>query len=237
MGVVRSLFIASGSRFLWTRAGSIALLGAVGLAVGTPLTGQRTVVGNTIRSPELPSASIHVDETMTHVGGTSFELYGVADVEIHLFVEAEGGRVKRLLWVQFEGYHDDLDRSYDYSSDPTIEVDGRPIHVNARFYPTSGFGGRPGSDGDHVARLLRENGYRLGTDLARVRLVWLLNEPPRDELMFIYLEDLADHGLSVEDLGANEERWQELAQHLQSRGAAAFQIIENGPSRADRRVR
>lgn len=227
MGATRPKVIASGSWCLGRQAGPVALLGCSTLVLATSLAAQRTVTGNTIVSSELPSVSIRVEDAMKHVGVTSFDLYGVADAEIHLFVESDGDRVKRLLWVQFEGYHGDNDHTYDYSSDPTIEVDGHPFHVNARFYPTSGFGGRAGSDGDQAARLLRENGYRLGTDLARVRLVWLLNEPPRDELMFIYLEDLADHGLTVADLEADEDRWQELARDLQKRGAAAFEINED----------
>lgn len=198
------------------------VLGLLGLAA--PLAGQRPVVVGAIISDALPAATIHVDPSLAYVGGTAFDLYGIANAEIHLFVESDGDRVKRLLWVQFEGYRADNDHTYDYSGDPTVDIGGRDFHVNARFYPPSGFGGRPGSDGDRAARLLEENGLRLGSDLARVRLVWLLDEPPRNELMLIYLEDLADHGLSLDDLRADEERWRSFADGLRERGGDAIRI-------------
>jgi hypothetical protein len=189
-----------------------------------PLAGQRTVLANEISSLDRPVASIAVDPAMEYVGVSSFVLYGVADVELHLFVEAEGGRVRRLLWIQFEGYREDNNHTYDYSGDPTRDIGGRPFHINARFYPASGFGGRTGSDGDHARRLLESKGYELGTDLARVRLVWLLNDPPRDELMLIYLEDLADHGLNVGTLRGDPTRWATLARQLEERAGRSFQI-------------
>ena len=207
-------------------AGAGALLA---LALVTPLAAQRPLQGNMIVSDEFPAASIQVEDGLVHLGSTEFVLYGVADVELHLFVEADGMRVKRLLWVQFEGYRDDNDHTYDYSDDPAVEVAGHTIHVNGRFYPKNGFGGRAGSDGDHALRLLQDKGYELGSDLARVRLVWLLNEPARDELMFIYLEDLADLGLSVDALRQDDVRWQELLRDLQERALDAFEI-EDHPS-------
>ena len=203
---------------------------AIGLAlalVSSPyaLRAQRSVEGNTIHSPELPDAALRVDPSLEHIGAERFVLYGVADVELHVFVEAEGDRVQRLLWVQFEGFRDDNDRTYDYTSDPTVEIEGRPFHVNARFYPPSGFAGRPGSDGDRAARLLRERGLELGPALGRVRLVWLLNDPPRDELMMIYVEDLARHGLDLETLERDEARWEALREELIERAAASFEIV------------
>lgn len=36
---------------------------------------------------------------MVYAGTQRFELYGVADAEQHFFVELDGTRVKRLLWI------------------------------------------------------------------------------------------------------------------------------------------
>ncbi len=90
--------------------------------------------------------------------------------EQHFLVEADGSRIRRLFWVQFEGKVGGSG-TYDYSRDPTIEIDGRPFHTNFRFYPTPDFAGRAGSDGDQAQQLLEGAGYVLGADLARVRLV------------------------------------------------------------------
>jgi hypothetical protein len=64
----------------------------------------------------------------------------------------------------------------------------------------------------------------LGSDLARIRLVWLLNEPARDELMFIYLEDLGDLGSSVAALQEDEAAWASLARALRARALSSFEI-------------
>ena len=48
-----------------------------------------------------------MDPALEYLGSLEFVLYGVADAEQHLFAEIEGDRVRRLLWVQFEGYLDE----------------------------------------------------------------------------------------------------------------------------------
>ncbi|MDH3732595.1 MAG: hypothetical protein OEU54_03635 [Gemmatimonadota bacterium] len=207
-----------------TAAQAVALALVAFAGAATPAWSQRTVAGNRIASLTLPEATVVVDPALTHVGVVLFPLYGVADVELHLFLEADGRRVKRLLWVQFEGYRPDNEHTYDYSDDPVTEVEGRGFHTSTRYYPSSDLPGRANSDGDHVVRLLRENGYELGADVARVRLVWLLNEPPRDELMLIYMEDLADHGTSVAELDGSPDSWNELSAGLRRRALEAFEI-------------
>ncbi len=211
-------------RMSWQRARPGFLVGILGVIATSPATAQRSVSGNIIISPNDPAASISVASPFTYVGASSFVLYGVADVELHIFVEADGARVKRLLWIQFEGYRDDNMHTYDYSSDPTTEVDGRVFHLNRRFYPASGLGGRPGSDGDVVVGMLRDAGYEVGPELARIRLVTLLNDPARDELMFIYVEDLEDLGISLNDLEDDDAVWAKLADQLESRALASFEI-------------
>ena len=193
-------------------------------SLAMPAQAQRSVDGNRIVSSELPAATIDVDADMVYVGVSEFPLYGVADVELHLFVEHEGRRVKRLLWVQFEGYRDDNDYTYDYSNDPVVRRDGIAFHTGERYYPSSDLPGRANSDGDHVVRLLREHGYELGRDVARVRMVWLLNEPARDELMLIYIEDLADHGTSVAELDADAAAWARFAEGLRERAFGSFTV-------------
>lgn len=185
---------------------------------------QRRVEGTTIISDTLPAFRIEFDERLTYVGTQTIRLSGATRAEQHFLVESDDGRIRRLYWVQFEGKPAGSGRPYDYSRDPTIDISGRSFHTNYRFYPTSGFAGRPGSDGDQAQRLLEQAGYRLGSNLARVRLVWLLDDPPFNELMIIYLEDLADHGLSVADLRADPERWEELASALQGRALNGMRL-------------
>lgn len=186
--------------------------------------GQRRVDGTTITSTTMPAARIEIDTAFAYVGTQTITLSSGTKAEQHFFVDAEGRRVRRLFWLQFEGKAEG-GRPYDYSRDATTEIWGHLFHTDARFYPTSGFAGRPGSDGDRAAQLLAREGYVLGADLMRIRLVWLLDDPPLNELMVIYLEDLADHGLTVGDLREDHARWEGLSAALQRRAVAGMRLV------------
>lgn len=183
-----------------------------------PARAQRSVNGTVLTSSALPPVVLRLDSVLTYVGSQKFTL-GTADAEQYVFVKAEGARIRRLYWVQFEGYRDAFHR-YDYSADSTIDVDGRTFHVSARFYPPSGFAGPPGSDGDRAARLLEREGYELAPDLARVRLVWLWDDRAQHEVMIIYVEDLAAHGVTLDSLRADPARW------VQFRGGLVDRALE-----------
>lgn len=189
------------------------------------IAAQRDVKDTTLTSTEMPAARLEFDSRLEYVGTQTIMLSSTTRAEQHFFVEAEGGQIKRLYWVQFEGKLEGRGRPYDYSNDPTIEVGGEIFHTNYRFYPPSGFGGRKGSDGDQARQLLEERGYRLGSDLARVRLVWLLDEPPRNELMIIYVEDLAQHELTVADLERDTATWEDFRTGLRRRAVQGLRLL------------
>ena len=186
---------------------------------------QRRVEGAAIISDTLPAVRLEFDAGLSYIGSQTIMLSAVTRAEQHFFVESDGGRIKRLYWIQFEGKPIENGRPYDYSRDPTIEFGGKTFHRNFRYYPTSGFAGRAGSDGDRAHQLLEREGYTLGSDLARVRLVWLLDDPPFNELMIIYLEDLSGHGLSAAGLDENPDLWNEFAAGLQRRALDGMRLL------------
>jgi hypothetical protein len=205
------------------------LLAAVLLAlgVGGDAAAQRSVVGTVVKSVRSPAVQVVLDSTLAYVGSQRFVINMVADAEQYLFVEARDSVVRRLYWLQFEGYRDDL-RSYDYSTDSSIVADGRTLSVNFRYYPPAGFSGAPGSDGDRARQLLEVAGYRLPSDLGRVRLVWIWDDGAHNELMVIYVEHLADYGYTLEGLREDPTRWIALQAELLDRALAgiAFQPTE-----------
>jgi hypothetical protein len=165
-----------------------------------------------------------LDSNLTYVGTQTVMLSGTTRAEQHFFVEAQGSRITRLYWLQFEGKPEGSGRPYTYSTDPTTALGEQQFRAAVRYYPTSGFAGPGGSDGDRAQQLLEQEGYTLGTDLMRVRLVWLLGEPAWNELMIIYLEDLGDHDVTVDDLRRNPERWRDVAAGLEARALAGMRI-------------
>jgi hypothetical protein len=68
----------------------------------------------------------------------------------------------------------------------------------------------PGSDREHIETLIRAKGYKMPAGMMYVRLVHLLDEQKRKELMIIYGEDPASTGLTAAELqlgGKAHDRW------------------------------
>jgi hypothetical protein len=165
---------------------------------------------------------------MQYAGTQRFELYGVADAEQHFFVELDGSRIKRMLWIQFEGYLPNNTNTYNYR-DETVEHAGKTWHrrISAALVPETE--ARPESDGAKARAYLKSKGWTIGANVMLERLVWLLDSPPRHELMVIYMEDLADQGLTAADLnegGKARDQWSARAGAFHARALASFRIRE-----------
>ncbi|MDD5719458.1 MAG: hypothetical protein PHQ53_07200 [Candidatus Krumholzibacteria bacterium] len=188
---------------------------------------QRPVESNRIISSELPAAIIEVVPGLEYAGSQQFELYEVAEVEQHFFVELDGSRIKRLLLVQFEGFLPSVENTYQYWGD-TVTHSGQIWYhgtVATRLPETEP---RPESAGARSRAYLAAKGWTLGPDIFSERFVWLLDSPPRNELLVFYTEDLADQGLTAADVkegGAAFDRWPVLLEGLHRRALAAVRVI------------
>jgi hypothetical protein len=196
------------------------------LALPSVASAQRAVDGNRIISKALPAAVLEVAPGMTWAGTQSFDLYTVANAEQHFFVERDGNRVKRFLWIQFEGYKPDNTNTYNYT-DSTVAHSGQTWHRRVAPFRIPDTEARPDSDGAKARGFLKEKGWTLGPEVLMERLVWILDSPARNELMVIYMEDLSDQGLTVADLrvgGKAVDRWPGLADSFHQRALATFKV-------------
>ena len=196
------------------------------LVVPSTLAAQRSVEGNRIISKALPAAVLEVSTDMTYAGTQSFDLYNVANAEQHFFVARDGHRVKRFLWIQFEGYKGDNAYTYNYK-DSTITHSGQTWHRRVASTHVADAETRPDSDGARARGFLKSKGWTLGPEVLTERLVWLLDSPARNELMLIYIEDLADQGLTAADLregGKAHDRWPTIAEEFHQRALATFSV-------------
>src|SRR5438132_5170416 len=125
------------------------------LLVYTSLTAQRNgperkVEGNVITSRHDPDVRIELPKSVQYVGADRWVLYGIADCELHAFVEADGEKnVKRLYWVQFESYvptRPELKHTYD--SLRITKLGGMDFYVDTWVRPTNA-ATQPGSDLEH----------------------------------------------------------------------------------------
>jgi hypothetical protein len=203
----------------------LSLLLFVAAAAAAEKSPERHVHGSTITSSHDPAVEIRLPRSAKYAGAARWDLYGICDAELHVFVDADGQkRVQRLYWVQFEHYLPDNSYTYNYPFTEKLTLAGREFDVTTNFR-TAG-SSKPGSDRERVLQLVAEAGYAMPAETMSVRLVNLLDESKRQELMFIYTEDLALSGTSVADLQASgsESKWQKLQAGLIERVAQKIQV-------------
>jgi hypothetical protein len=187
---------------------------------------RRSVQGQTIRSESAPALSLTFDPAFKHIGGDRFDLYGVADAELHLFVDADAQKnVRRYYWVQFEGYLPDNDETYKYD-EPIVNVSGLDFYVGAAVRKSGGEL-RAGSDSEHMVKLLTAQGYKMPALYIRERMVHMTDASKRNELMIIYGEDAAPIGIKaadVDDEGRVKSGWEKITTDLHKRAVAGMTI-------------
>jgi hypothetical protein len=182
---------------------------------------ERKVEGAVITSERDPRMRIRLPTSVQYVGADRWVLYGIADCELHAFVDAdEQKNVQRLYWVQFEGYLPTKPKlKHTYDSPRHATIGGMDFYVDT-WVRASGPEKQPDSDGAHVRTLVRAKGYNAPEGMMYVRLVHLLDEQKRKELMIIYGEDVAPTGFGAAELakgGKAFDRWPEIENGLVER--------------------
>jgi hypothetical protein len=194
---------------------------------------ERKVEHNVIISQHDPAVQIELPKSVRYLGADRWVLYGIADCELHGFVEGDKQKqVQQLYWVQFERYlpsKPDLHHTYDSPTHTTIGgidffVDTWVRGSDEKF--------DAGSDREHIESMIHDKGYRMPSGMMYVRLVHLLDDQKRKELMIIYGEDLAPTGYTVADLdkgGKAYDQWPEIAKSLAQRAQEKIKIEPVNP--------
>jgi hypothetical protein len=205
-------------------------LGAVVLSsflMGAAQAPEREVKGNRLISKRDPAITLQVPHSALYLGAERWDLYDVADCELHLFVEAYPDKtVKAMYWIQFEAYLPSNEHTYDYSKDAPLTFAGRPFRKSSSFGPTNNTP-RAGGDGERTRQMLARAGYNLPAERMSVRLVHLLDESRRKELMIIYAEDLAPSGYTAAQLLDGKEprpEWKNIEQGLVERAMKRIKL-------------
>ena len=170
----------------------IVLLGL--LCTARAAAPERQVADNRVISRSDPEVTIEVPSSAKYLGADRWDLYGLADCEIHVFAEAVNGRLEAVYWIQFESILPSQPTSqYAYWSDELVTISGMYFNRRTHFGPTHELP-KAASDNERVRHLLERAGYELPADIMSVRLVHLTDETYRKELMIVYIEDLAATG-------------------------------------------
>jgi hypothetical protein len=181
---------------------------------------ERQVDHNVITSLHDPAVKIRLPDSVVYVGADRWILYDIADCVLHAFVESDSSKnIQKLYWVQFEQYipsRPELHHTYD--SPRHTSLGGMDFYVDtwvrAQTEPS-----KTGSDREHIVALIQRKGFQMPEGMMYVRLVHLLDEQKRKELMIIYGETLPGQ-LKAPDLkpdGVKHDRWPALEQGLLDR--------------------
>jgi len=219
----------------WSVIAACACLCAFSTAcIASPV---RVVANDTLVSHRDPAVTIKLPGSFRYVGKDRFfltkpDLGKTEECELFAFVDAPDGHdVRRLIWIQFEGYlpeHPALHMAYD-----------SPRHASIGgldFYEDDGVGSaartpRAGSDGDHFYSLLASHGYKRG-DLRWVRLAHVFDSQRR-ELMIIYAESLDGTGYTAAQLdegGPQHAQWKQFEAALRQRAESSVTITPAEPA-------
>lgn len=179
---------------------------------------ERKVQRNVIVSERDPAVRISLPESMRCVGADRWVLYSNADCEVHVFVAADAHvTVQRLYWVQFEQYIPSRpELRYTYDSPRRTTIDALDFYVDTTVRGEDAETPQD-SDLEHVQTLINSAGYNLPPGMMSVRLVHVLDEQMRKELMVIYSEDVASTGVCAADLnpgGIAHVRWPAIEKDL-----------------------
>ena len=152
----------------------------------------RQVKDQILTSTSLPPIRIKFADEFKHVGTLQFVLYDRAQVEQHFFVDADNEkRIKRMYWVQFEGYLPGVNAKYDYPANETVTLAGQTYLVNAESVPNMPevVKRMPQSDVERAIKFLETKGYSMGPSIRYERFVRLVDEAKRNEMILTYVED------------------------------------------------
>ena len=192
----------------------------------------RRVNGQLLTSTEMPAIRLKFSEEFKYVGHQSLVLYGIAHAEQHFFVDAdEQGRIKRLYWIQFEGYLPTNSHSYQYKITNQVRLGGFTF-ISDAFVGSSvnAEKNRPESDLGRAEAFLEDKGYKINrNDFILQRLVHLIGEARRNELMIIYAEDLESQRMAVPKIpegGNATDQWITLTQGLLKRAAENMMVSQ-----------
>jgi len=188
----------------------------------------RKVSGSSISSAHDPNIQIHLPESAKYIGADRWILYAIADCELHVFVQADAAKnVQHLFWIQFESYLPSKpELAHTYDSPRHAAIGGLDFYVDTWPRPEREKT-QPGSDREHVEALIHAKDYKMPAGMMYVRLVHLLDQAKRKELMIIYGEDLAPTGFTAAELkegGKARDRWPDLEIGLIARAQKAISL-------------
>lgn len=163
-----------------------------------------------------------------YLGSHPFRIRDVAGGERHVFADIDGSRVRRLLLLQFEGFLDGVDDTYNYRITNPVVLGGETYNQNVYLFSSRG---DLAPEGVATKAFLERHGLVWPDEQMMSRFVRVVDAARRHELIIFYDENVADAGhtlAEIADDGGIRPAFAPIAESLTARSLRAFTVL---PSR------
>ena len=123
--------------------------------------------------------------------------------------------------------YDTVCEPQQYTVNKTVNVGGLEFIADAYVRKYVKETARAGSDTVYARTYLESKGYSLASDILCQRLVHLVDEAKRNELMIVYIEDLSDMELTAADIttgGRAADRFEGIAKGILERAVSGLKV-------------
>ena len=189
---------------------------------------------NRIVSLKNPTIVIDVSVELRSVGIINFPLKDVAQVERYLFVDTDDdGSARRLFIVQFESVLPGIKGGYTFEITNPTRIGKHDYQTQVGFFNfAQTITANPGAEAEHTKAYLNRIGVQVEDDFLVARYARVASEDTRHELIFFYLENLRDLGLTraeLEEGGSRASVREALFAGFIARAQQSFKVTDGKP--------
>ena len=200
-------------------------------AVSSNAGAGRSLHGNRLVSLNFPFIKIDVDDQLHHVGILNFPLKKVAQVERYIYARAdEGGRVQRLLIMQFESILPGVKGGYSFQVTNATRLGEHDYQTNVGFFNfAQTIAANPGAEAEQTKAFFDQKGLKVDDDYLVARYARIADTEKRHELILFYLENLRDLGFTRAELepgGRRAPEAEKVFNDFAARARQSFKVVD-----------
>jgi hypothetical protein len=154
----------------------------------------RAIKGDLLLSPSLPRLGIQISPDFIYLGNLHYISANTYHVEQFIYLNPNGlGHVTHMLLVQFSGFLGNKEGVYDYSIQPSVQLEGDEYRYELSVIDINDFIKRfPATELAHAADYIHQRSYTLAGDMQYQRFTRLVSPDKRNEFVIEHLESIGE---------------------------------------------
>jgi hypothetical protein len=199
--------------------------------MGSDVSGQadpfRYAKGQKLSSEENPRVLLRFNKNFKYIGKQTFILFENSKVTQLYYAYASGNQVKAFYTVQFEEYLPEIDETYNYSIEDSLEMNGAFFLYGPVFNePNKTLNESRKSDVWHKYKYLQSKGFTLPDEVGGHRFVKVLGPARKKEMLIVYNEDIKLSNTTFAEINEGTEKFETLKANLLKRALAGFSVLK-----------